>query len=129
MRYYHVRIPLLPVKPYISIAVDITCQCIISEDFSHIFIGLISRLIVTGTELPFPFIGLLIETDLDSRAWTRIRGRLVKGSDPHSQLEQTSDHRDMDPQYYIVDQLVEITDTMATLQDAISGLGQRIDGH
>ena len=35
----------------------------------------------------------------------------------------------MDPQYAIVDQLVEITDTMASLRDAILGLGQRIDGH
>ena len=72
---------------------------------------------------------MLIETDLDSRAWTRIRGRLVKGSDPHSQLEQTSDHRDMDPQYATVDQSVEITDTMATLRDAILGLGHMTDGH
>ena len=35
----------------------------------------------------------------------------------------------MDPQYAIVDQLAEITDTMASLWDAILGLGQRIDGH
>ncbi|WKA12658.1 hypothetical protein VitviT2T_030022 [Vitis vinifera] len=35
----------------------------------------------------------------------------------------------MDPQYAIVDQLAEITDTMASLRDAILGLGQRIDGH
>ena len=35
----------------------------------------------------------------------------------------------MDPQNAIVDQLAEITDTMASLQDAILGLGQRIDGH
>ena len=35
----------------------------------------------------------------------------------------------MDPQYAIVDQLAEIIDTMASLQDAILGLGQRIDGH
>ena len=35
----------------------------------------------------------------------------------------------MDPQYAIVDQLVEITDTMATLRDAIVELGQEIDGH
>ncbi|RVW58229.1 hypothetical protein CK203_109804 [Vitis vinifera] len=50
--------------------------------------------------------GLLTETDLGSRAWIRIRGRLVRGSDPHSQLERISDYRDMDPR-----------------------LGQRIDGH
>ena len=35
----------------------------------------------------------------------------------------------MDPQYATVDQLVEITDTMASFRDAILGLGQRIDGH
>ena len=35
----------------------------------------------------------------------------------------------MDPQYATVDQLAEITDTMASLWDAILGLGQRIDGH
>ena len=35
----------------------------------------------------------------------------------------------MDPQYATIDQLAEITDTMAALRDAILGLGQRIDGH
>ena len=35
----------------------------------------------------------------------------------------------MDPKYAIIDQLVEIIDTMATLWDAILGLGQRIDGY
>ena len=35
----------------------------------------------------------------------------------------------MDPQYATVDQLAEITDTMASLRDAILGLGQRVDGH
>ena len=35
----------------------------------------------------------------------------------------------MDPQYDTIDQLDEITDTMAYLRDAILGLGQRIDGH
>ena len=54
---------------------------------------------------------------------------MVRGSDLHSQLEQISDHRDMDPQYATIDQLTEITDTMASLRDAILGLGQRIDGH
>ncbi|RVW73664.1 hypothetical protein CK203_057029 [Vitis vinifera] len=29
------------------------------------------------------FRGLLIKTDLCSRAWIRIRGRLVRGLDPH----------------------------------------------
>ena len=78
---------------------------------------------------PFPFEGLLIETNLGSQAWIWIGGRLVRGLDSHSQLEQTSDHRDMDPQYATDDQLVEITDTVATFRDAILGLGQRIDGH
>ena len=35
----------------------------------------------------------------------------------------------MDSQYATVDQLAEITDTMASLRDAILGLGQRTDGH
>ena len=47
---------------------------------------------------------------------------MVRGLDPHSQLGQTSDHRDIDPQYATVDQLDEITDTMATLQDVVLGL-------
>ena len=92
--------------------------------------GLISGMIVTGTDMPSLLLpGLLIKSDLGSRAWIRIGGRLVRDSDPHSQLEQTSNHRDMDPQYAIVDQLVEIIDTMASIRDAILGLGQRIDGH
>ena len=72
---------------------------------------------------------ILIKSDLGSRAWIRIRGRLVRDSDPHSQLEQTSNHRDIDSQYATIDQLAEITDTMASLRDAILGLGQTIDGH
>ena len=71
----------------------------------------------------------MTKSDLGSRAWIRIGGRLVRDSDPHSQLEQASNHRDMDPQYATVDQLAEITDTMTSLRDAILGLGQRIDGH
>ncbi|RVW85472.1 hypothetical protein CK203_044044 [Vitis vinifera] len=67
-------------------------------------------------------LGLLIEIDLGSRAWIRIGDRLVRGSDSPSQLEQIPDHRDMDPQYATVDQLAEITDTMASLRDAILGL-------
>ena len=35
----------------------------------------------------------------------------------------------MDPQYATVDQLAKITNTMASLWDAISGLGQRMDGN
>ena len=71
----------------------------------------------------------MIDIDLGSRAWIRIGDGLVRGSDPHSQLEQIPDHRDMDPQYSTIDQLAEITDTMASLRDATLGLGQRIDGH
>ncbi|RVW92567.1 Transposon Ty3-G Gag-Pol polyprotein [Vitis vinifera] len=41
---------------------------------------------------------LLTETDLGSRAWIRIGGRLVRGSNPHSQLERISDYRDINPQ-------------------------------
>ena len=54
---------------------------------------------------------------------------MVRGSNPHSQLERISDYRDINPQYATIDQLDEITDTMASLWDAILGLGQRIDGH
>ncbi|KAL6344527.1 hypothetical protein AAG906_002432 [Vitis piasezkii] len=57
-----------------------------------------------------------------SRAWIRIGDRLVRGSDPHSQLEQIPDHRDMDPQYATVDQLAEITDTMASLNSCPIGV-------
>ena len=71
----------------------------------------------------------MTKSDLGSRAWIRIGGRLVRESDPHSQVEQASNHRDMDPQYATVDQLAEITDTITSLRDAILGLGQRIDGH
>ena len=88
--------------------------------------GLISGLIVTGTDMPSLLLpGLLIKSDLGSRAWIQIGGRLVRDSDPHSQLEQTS----MDSQYATVDKLAEITNTMASLWDAILGLEQRIDGH
>ena len=66
---------------------------------------------------------------MGSRAWIRIGGRLVRGSDSHSQLEHILDHRDMDPQYVTVDQMAEITDTMVSLRDAMLGLRQRIDGH
>ena len=78
---------------------------------------------------PFPFVGLLIEIDLGSRAWILIEDRFVSRSDSQSQLEHISNHRDMDPMYATVDQLAEITDTMAYLRDAILGLRQRIDGH
>ena len=58
---------------------------------------IVSGLIVTGTDMPSLLLpGLLIKSDLGSRAWIRIGGRLVRDSDPHSQLEKTSNHRDMD---------------------------------
>ena len=64
-----------------------------------LYTGLISGLIVTGTGMPSLLLpGLLIKSDLGSRAWIQIGGRLVRDSDPHSQLEQTSNHRDMDSQ-------------------------------
>ena len=131
LRYYHVKISLLHVKPFIRLDVNITCQLIPLEDFIvGLHTGLISGLIVTGTDMPSLLLPrLLIKSDLGSRAWIRIGGRLVRDSDPHSQLEQTSNHRDMDSQYATVDQLAEITDTMAYLRNAILGLGQRIDGH
>ena len=77
-----------------------------------------------GTDMhPLLLPRLLIMRDLGSRVWFRIGGRLVRDSDPHSQLEQTSNHRDMDSQYATIDQLAKITDTMASLRDAILGLG------
>ena len=49
---------------------------------------LISGLIVTGTDMPsLLLLELLIKSDLGSRAWFRIRGRLIRDSDPHGQLE------------------------------------------
>ena len=71
----------------------------------------------------------MIEIDLGSRARIQIGDRLVRGSDSHGQLEQIPDHRDMDSQYATIDHLAEITDTMASLRDAILRLDQRIDGH
>ena len=117
--------------PHIRLAVDVTCPFVPLEDF---IVGLhywIDFWIDRHGDLhaPFPFVGLLTKSDLGSRAWIRIGGRLVRDSDSDSQLEQTSNHRDMDSQYATVDQLAEITDTMASLRDAILGLGQRIDGH
>ena len=35
----------------------------------------------------------------------------------------------MDLKYATIDELAEITDTMASLRDAILGVGQRIDRH
>ena len=59
---------------------------------------------------------------LDSPSWTRVRGRLTRVSD---QPDQGVDQRDMDSQVVTVDQFVA---AMASIQEAIAGLGQRIDG-
>ena len=59
---------------------------------------------------------------LDSPSWTRVRGRLTRVSD---QPDQGVDQRDMDSQVVIVDQFAV---AMASIQEAIAGLGQRIDG-
>ena len=59
---------------------------------------------------------------LDSPSWTRVRGRLTRVSD---QPDQRVDQRDMDSQVVIVDQFAA---AMASIQEAIAGLGQRIDG-
>ena len=47
---------------------------------------------------------------------------MIRASD---QLDQRSDQRDIDPQILTVDQFVA---TMASIQEAIASLGQRIDG-
>ena len=85
-------------EPFIILDVNITCQLIPLEDFIvGLHTGLISGLIVTGNDMASLLLPeLLIKSDLGSRAWIRIGGRLVRNSDPHSQLEQTSNHRDMD---------------------------------
>ena len=59
---------------------------------------------------------------LDLPSWTRVRGRLTRVSD---QPDQRVDQRDMDSQVVTVDQFAA---AMASIQEAIAGLGQRIDG-
>ncbi|RVW48443.1 hypothetical protein CK203_088269 [Vitis vinifera] len=59
---------------------------------------------------------------LGSTSWIRVGGRLIRLSD---QLNQRSDQRDMDSQIVTVDQFAE---AMASIQEAIAGLGRRIDG-
>ena len=46
----------------------------------------------------------------------------MRGSDQYNQIGQPSFRRDMKPQYAIVDQLVKIIDTMASLRYTILGL-------
>ena len=57
-------------------------------------------------------------TDLDSPLWIRVGGRLTRVS---NQL----DKMDMDSQIVTVDQFAA---AMASIQEAIANLGQRIDG-
>ena len=61
-------------------------------------------------------------TNLDSPLWIRVGGRLSRVSD---QSDQRSDQRDMDSQIVTVDQFAT---AMASIQEAIVNLGQRIDG-
>ena len=60
--------------------------------------------------------------DMDSPSWIRVGGRLTKVSD---QSNQRSDQRDMDSQLVTVDQFAA---AMASIQEALASLGQRIDG-
>ena len=60
--------------------------------------------------------------DLDSPLWIRVGGRLTRVSD---QLDQRSNQGDMDSQIVTVDQFAA---AIASIQEAIANLGQRIDG-
>ena len=60
--------------------------------------------------------------NLDSPLWTRVRDRLTRASNqPYQRLDQ----RDIDSQVVIADQFVA---AIASIQEVIVGLGQRIDG-
>ena len=59
--------------------------------------------------------------DLDSPLWIKVGGTLTRVSD---QSDQRSDQRDMDSQIVTVDQFAA---AMASIQEAITNLGQRID--
>ena len=61
-------------------------------------------------------------TSLDSPLWITVGGRLTRAPD---QLDQRSDRGDMDSQIVTVDQFAA---AMASIQEAIASLGQRIDG-
>ena len=56
--------------------------------------------------------------DLGSASWISVRGRWIKVSDQ-------SDQTDMDSQVVTVDQFVA---AMASIQEAITNFGQRMDG-
>ena len=60
--------------------------------------------------------------NLDLSSWIRARDRLTRASD---QLNQRLDQRDMDSQVVIANQFFA---AMASIQEVIVGLGQRIDG-
>ena len=61
-------------------------------------------------------------TSLDSPLWIRVGGRLTRASD---QSDRRSDQGDMDSRIVTVDQFDA---AMASIQEAIASLGQRIDG-
>ena len=84
-----------------------TCQLIPIESYSYRTLSSVSI-----------FVGGFTLTDLDSPLWIRVGGRLTRVS---NQL----DKMDMDSQIVIVDQFAA---TMASIQEAIANLGQRIDG-
>ena len=68
------------------------------------------------------FVGEFIVTSLDSPLWIRVGGRLTRASD---QSDRRSDQGDMDSRIVTVDQFDA---AMASIQEAIASLGQRIDG-
>ena len=68
------------------------------------------------------FVGEFTVTSLDSPSWIRVGGRLIRASD---QSDQRSDQGDMDSQTVTVDQFAA---AMASIQEALASLGQRIDG-
>ncbi|RVX13389.1 hypothetical protein CK203_020977 [Vitis vinifera] len=59
---------------------------------------------------------------LDSTSWIKVRGKLIRVSD---QSDQIPDQRDMDSQVVTIDQFAS---AMASIQEVIAGLCQRIDG-
>ena len=59
---------------------------------------------------------------LDSPWWIRVRGRLTRVSD---KPDQRVDQRDMDSQVVTVDHFAV---AMASIQEAIASIDQRIDG-
>ncbi|RVW22918.1 Retrovirus-related Pol polyprotein from transposon 297 [Vitis vinifera] len=83
-----------------------------------------AALVTIGFDYPLhsPILEYFLVPSLDSPSWTRVRGRLTRVSD---QPDQRVDQRDMDSQVVTVDQFAA---AMASIQEAIAGLGQRIDG-